>query len=206
MAISSSILHPEVRVVVFDLDGTLYSKPGMALRMLCASPLHWRKMWAERKTRKHLRGKFLRDEASFYNAYFQLLAQFADSTPDAMRDWYQRQYMPLMIQVIKKYYTLSTWVKPFINECRKRGIYLIVMSDYSHTHEKLTALGLDINIFDWVVSAPELGGLKPAPQLLQQLLVRMGCTPKQCLLIGDREDTDGTMAHALGAAFSLVQS
>ena len=78
------------------------------------------------------------------------------------------------------------------------------MSDYGHVAEKLHALGIDQTLFDWVISAPELGGLKPAPQLLLQVLEKMKVTPTQCLVIGDREDTDGQMAQSVGALFQLV--
>ena len=81
----------------------------------------------------------------------------------------------------------------------------MVLSDYGHTHEKLEALGLDVELFDWVVSAPELGGLKPASQLMSKVAERMTVSPSECLVIGDREDTDGEMAKAVGAAFYLVK-
>lgn len=201
----AAILRPETRVVVFDLDGTLYAKHGMVRRMLLAAPLDWRKMLAERQTRKQLRGKWLRDEKTFYNSYFQTMALQCSSTPKEMGEWYEKRYMPLMVSVIQQYYTLAAWVKPFLVECRKRGMRLVVLSDYGHTHEKLEALGLDVELFDWVVSAPELGGLKPAAQLMQKVAERMTVSPSECLVIGDREDTDGEMAKAVGAAFYLVK-
>lgn len=205
MKITHHILHPETRLVVFDLDGTLYSKRGMVWHMLCSAPMAWRRMLAERKTRKHLRGKYLRDEASFYNVYFQIMAQFTSSSPDAMRQWYDHQYMPLMVKVIEQHYTLANWVKPFIAACKKRGIYLVVLSDYGHTAEKLTALGADVAWFDWVGSAPQLGGLKPAPQLMEKIVERFGVSASQCLVIGDRVDTDGALATAVGARFHCAK-
>jgi HAD superfamily hydrolase (TIGR01549 family) len=112
--------------------------------------------------------------------------------------------MPLMVNVIRKYYKTAEWILPLILECKKRGIRLIILSDYGHTHEKLEALGLEKDLFDWVVSAPELGGLKPAPQLISKVTESMGVTNSQCLVIGDRGDTDGQLAKAAGAAFCLV--
>jgi HAD superfamily hydrolase (TIGR01549 family) len=112
--------------------------------------------------------------------------------------------MPLMVTVIRKYYKTAEWIHPLILECKKRGIRLVILSDYGHTHEKLEALGLEKDLFDWVVSAPELGGLKPATQLIHKVAEYMGVTTSQCLIIGDREDTDGQLAKAAGAAFCLV--
>jgi FMN phosphatase YigB (HAD superfamily) len=81
---------------------------------------------------------------------------------------------------------------------------MVVLSDYEYASEKLNALGIDNSQFDWVVSAPKLGGLKPAHQVLEKVLETMGYTPKQCLVIGDREDTDGQLAQSVGTAFYRV--
>ena len=62
MQITPNILTPQTRLVIFDLDGTLYAKPHMVWHMLFSAPNEWRLMWAERKTRKQLRGKWLGDE------------------------------------------------------------------------------------------------------------------------------------------------
>ena len=201
MQITPNILTPQTRLVVFDLDGTLYAKPRMVWHMLFSSPSEWRLMWAERKTRKQLRGKWLGDENKFYQTYFQT---YCSLSTDQLRTWYFEKYMPLMVNVIRKYYKTAEWILPLIIECKKRGIRLVILSDYGHTHEKLEALGIDNDLFDWVVSAPELGGLKPASPLIDKIIEHMGITYAQCLIIGDREDTDGQLAKATGAAFCLV--
>ena len=67
-------------------------------------------------------------------------------------------------------------------------------------------MNINENLFDWVVSAPELGGLKPAPEVLKKVLEKMKVTAEQCLVIGDREDTDGALAQSIGAAFQLIQN
>ena len=206
MQIDSHILTPQTRLVVFDLDGTLYAKSRMAWRMLCAAPNDWKRMLAERKARKRLRGKWLQNEELFYQTYFQTLANYCKSTTEDMRVWYTNCYMPLMVNVIRKYYKPVEWLMPFVAECKKRDIRLVVLSDYGHTNEKLNALNINMNIFDWVISAPELGGLKPAPQLLEKVAEHMAVTPEQCLVIGDREDTDIALAKALGASFYLVSN
>ena len=82
---------------------------------------------------------------------------------------------------------------------------MILLTDYQGSNKKLEAIGLSADIFDWVVSAPELGGLKPAPELMYKVVERMQVTPQECMVIGDREDTDGDMARATGAAFFKVE-
>ena len=206
MPVDSNMLTPQTRVVVFDLDGTLYTKSHMVWHMLCAAPKDCLRMLAERKTRKHLRGQWLNSEETFYQTYFQTMATYFHATPEELRSWYFDCYMPLMVNVIRTYYKPVEWLMPFVAACKKQDIRLVVLSDYGHTHEKLNALNIDTNIFDLVISAPELGGLKPAPQLIEKVLEKMGVTPAECVIIGDREDTDGLLAQSVGASFKLIQN
>ena len=205
MDISYKILKPETKVVVFDLDGTLYSKKGMARRMMFSALFEWRMMLRERNTRKQLRGIWMGNKESFYHRYFETMASGRLYSADYARWWYNTRYMPLMVKVLKKYYKPADWVIPFVSQCRQLGIRLVVLSDYGHTKEKLQALGMECSLFDWVISAPELGGLKPASQLLTSVAAEMGVQPNQCLVIGDRQDTDGELAKSVNAPFYLVR-
>lgn len=205
MDISYKILKPETKVVVFDLDGTLYNKKGMARRMMFSALFEWRMMLRERNTRKQLRGIWMGNKESFYHRYFETMASGRLYSADYARWWYNTRYMPLMVKVLKKYYKPADWVIPFVSQCKQLGIRLVVLSDYGHTKEKLQALGMECSLFDWVISAPELGGLKPAPQLLTSVAAEMGVQPNQCLVIGDRQDTDGELAKSVNAPFYLVR-
>ena len=205
MDISYKILKPETKVVVFDLDGTLYNKKGMAKRMMFSALFEWRMMLRERNTRKQLRGIWMGNKESFYHRYFETMASGRLYSADYARWWYNTRYMPLMVKVLKKYYKPADWVIPFVSQCKQLGIRLVVLSDYGHTKEKLQALGMECSLFDWVISAPELGGLKPASQLLTSVAAEMGVQPNQCLVIGDRQDTDGELAKSVNAPFYLVR-
>ena len=204
MDISYKILKPETKVVVFDLDGTLYNKKGLVKHMMCSALCEWRMMLKERKTRKQLRGIWTGNKESFYRLYFQTMATRCLFSIDYAQWWYNTRYMPLMVKVLKKYYCPAEWVIPFVSQCKLLGIRLVVLSDYGHTKEKLQALGMECSLFDWVISAPELGGLKPASQLMACVAAKMGVQPHQCLVIGDRDDTDGELARSVNAPFVLV--
>ena len=203
MQIPNEILRSQTRVVIFDLDGTLYAKGGLVWRMMFALPLHWRRMLAERKTRKQMQGQFIGEH--FYAQYFATLAEQCNLSAEEAKAWYEQVYMPQMVEQIGRHYPLAKWVMPFIEECRLRGIRMAVLSDYGHTYEKLAAIKLDKTYFDWVVAAPELGGLKPSVELLKEVAKQMGVAMEQCLVIGDRIDTDGEMAKNGGADFYLIK-
>ncbi len=204
MQISYKILKPDTKIVVLDLDGTLYSKHGMVKHMMASAILEWKMMLIERKTRKQLRGIWKGDKDSFYNMYFATMAQGHLFSQDYAKWWYETRYMPLMVKVIQKWHKPVEWLLPFVHQCKELGVRLVVLSDYGHAKEKIQALGLDESIFDWVISAPELGGLKPAAELMNRVAAKMGVQPHQCLVIGDRDDTDGELARSVNAPFFLV--
>ena len=203
MSTVSPTLVAQHQLVIFDLDGTLYNKRRLSLRMLLHAPFDMLKMLAERKTRASMKGLYIGAE-HFTPAYFDRLAQSMHTSPAKAKQWYQERYMPLMVKLIGRYQPIGEWVMPFVNECKERGVKMVVLSDYDFAQEKLQALGIDTQHFDWIVSAPELGGLKPAKELLIKVAQQMGVAAEQCLVIGDRQDTDGDMARATGAAFQLV--
>ena len=193
-----------MKLVVFDLDGTLYDKRGLSLRMVLHALGDVRKMQAERKTRASMKGQWLGDEKRFYQVYFKRLAERLQCSPECACQWYESRYMPLMVRMIGKYQPLNAKLLPILQECKENKIKMVVLSDYGHAKEKLEVLGLEPEQFDWIVSAPELGGLKPATELLRKVADKMGIDPTECLVVGDREDTDGDMARATGAKFYKV--
>lgn len=192
------------KLVVFDLDGTLYDKRGLSLRMVLHAPWDVVKMRAERQTRARMKGLWLGAE-NFDQTYNEQLAHRMGCSLLQAKEWYEQRYMPLMVKLIGKYQPLGEWVLPFVQDCQQKGIKMVVLSDYGFAKEKLQALGLEPSLFDWVVSAPELGGLKPAPELMYHVAERMGVAVEDCLVIGDREDTDGGMARRSGAQFRKVK-
>lgn len=204
MNLVSKLSTLNTKLIVFDLDGTLYNKSGLSLRMVLHAPLDIRKMQAERATRASMKGMWLRDEKHFHDTYFQRMAARMHCSATAAEQWYNQRYMPLMVKMIGKYQPLNEWVLPFIHDCQHTGIKLVLLSDYGFAKEKLQALGLSPTLFDWVISAPKLGGLKPAPELMRIITERMGVAPQECLVIGDRDDTDGEMARRTDTQFRKV--
>lgn len=193
------------KVIVFDLDGTLYNKHLLITRMPFYRPHEAFMMLAERRARKALKGVWKGNEEALYHAFFTQLAKGHCYSAAYAQRWFNEKYVPLIIRLLRKFYPVQPWVMPFINDCRSKGLSVILLTDYQGSNKKLEAIGLSADIFDWVVSAPELGGLKPAPELMYKVAERMQVTPQECMVIGDREDTDGDMARATGAAFFKVE-
>ena len=65
-------------------------------------------------------------------------------------------------------------------------------------------MDIDPAQFDLVISAPELGALKPSEPCARRVLEMLEAKPETTLFVGDREDKDGASAKAVGARFLLI--
>ena len=193
-----------VKAVVFDLDGTLYDKRFLPLRLIFSDLRHAFMLASERRARRMLKGTEFGDADTFYRTMFTHISTHQNVPYMVAKDWYFSQYLPLTVRILSKHYKAGEYVVPLVAELKKRGIKTAVFSDYRCVAEKVEAIGLNPNMFDYLEAAPELGGLKPNKQLFMRLLEVMGTKPEETLLIGDREDTDGDGARAAGMRFLKV--
>lgn len=185
-----------------DVDGTVYSKPHMTRRMLLAQWHHLPFMLHERVMRSYRRRQIGRcDEPE----------KLGRGPRITLYDrWYKRSYLPAMVKVIGKYYHTQEWLQPMLDECRKRNIPVVLLSDYEAVMDKLNVLGLAPEKFAGIYTASDALTLKPDPRLgayvMNKLYPDASERPawKDVLFIGDRPDTDGELAKALGASFIRV--
>ena len=186
------------KAVIFDLDGTIFDKSWLPLRLVMADLFNVPILWAERKARKILKGIDFGNEECFYDALFAKMSEIKNGlTPEKARRWYFDRYMPLQVAALEHYYTPRPFIDVLIQSLRDKGIKTILYSDYGSAKEKLVALNLDPAYFDIIASSQELGGLKPSQASMQRLLSKIVVPASQCLMIGDREDTDGASAASV---------
>ncbi|MBR1928482.1 MAG: HAD family hydrolase [Paludibacteraceae bacterium] len=193
-----------IKAIVFDLDGTLYDNKYLPLRLIFGDIKNARLLASERNIRRMLKGLNFGNPDAFYNNMFEHIARRQNMPFMDARDWYFGKYMPLMINVLKKHYHAGEFAEPLLKQLRGKGIVTAVFSDYRNVEDKLNALGLDPDLFDYHFAAPDLGGLKPNKQLFLNILKELGVDAQQALMIGDREDTDGAGARNVGMKFLKV--
>lgn len=193
------------KAVIFDLDGTLYNKKGLPLRLIAADVPHMFMLGNERKARKELMGRWLGDEQAYYEALYARVAEMSHSTADKARRWYEDRYMPQMQRILKRHYHVEPWAEGMMADLRQRGIRTAVYSDYGCLRERLEALGFDCSWVDVVADAPALGGLKPCKESALSLCTMLGVDPTDTLMVGDRDDTDGESARRCGMRFQCVK-
>ena len=187
----------EVKAVIFDLDGTLYARTGLIPRLIFKELFRGRlvMLGRERKLRNALRGKAFSSEEAFYEAFFG---------GGVSRDWYFGEYMPDTVRLLKKHYRIRHWVQPTMESLRNKGVKVAVLSDYGFVNEKLEAIGFNLSWADLIVDAPSVGGLKPCKAPFLYIAEKLGVDPSECVVVGDRPDTDGAGSVLAGMDFRLI--
>lgn len=193
-----------VQNVVLDLDGTLYDKTGLARRMM-------RRLWwclpllaAERLARKNMHYVQYASEEEFFGAFFRYMSRGHWWGVGVAATWYHTVYMPTMIRLIRRYHHPRPEMMALIEEAKAKGLTLAIYSDYGCVAEKLEALGIDPSQFELMISAPELGALKPSEPCARHVLELLQAKPETTLFVGDRDDKDGASARSVGAKFLLI--
>lgn len=196
----------DIRLVVFDVDGTLY--PQLPLRMRMAREMMHHA--ARTRSLKHIAvlrnyrrlREVLGDQetSGFDAALIDKTAQATVTSPAAVRaivsDWIDQR--PVRHLKSARY----PGVLELFAAIRARGKMLGVLSDYPAA-AKLAAMELDA---DYVVYAgdPAIDILKPHPKGLLNLIEAAGVRPEETLLIGDRASRDGMAARRAGAHALLL--
>lgn len=197
-----------IRLVVFDVDGTLYRQRslrwriGRDLLLHSASRLDLRSLRVLRAYRQ-IREQLGDLGASDFEPTLIEMTAKASATPaltvrDIVAEWIDRR--PLAYLRACRYDGLDS----LFTGLALHGKSIGVLSDYP-AQAKLAALDLRA---DYIVSAcdADVACLKPQPRGLQKLLALAGVTPQQTVLIGDRADRDGEVARRIGVQALLRSS
>ncbi len=191
-----------MRGLLFDLDGTLYRKSRFHIFFLafrlrdsltCFKHLPGAREW--------LRGREFSDQAALTQAFYSELGKRSALNPDDAKNWYLNRFLPEFIRLLKRRAQIRRGLMELLGILKAKGFKMGVLSDFGALEERLRALGIDVEMFDYRASSEESGALKPMPRPFLLAAQRMGLSPAEVLVIGDREDTDGHGARAAGMAF-----
>jgi FMN phosphatase YigB (HAD superfamily) len=197
-----------VRVVSWDVDGTLYPLGGLrraivrrmaAAWLRGAGPRAWRGLQAWRRARARLearrRGPGMGDGREDLGG--DLPGREAPAEEVAARALFEEELLlPALATVGPR-----PDVGAVLHRIAGWGLQQVVFSDYA-AEGKLRALGLS-RYFAGCYCGEALGAPKPSAEALRKIARDFQVTPAQMLHIGDREDTDGAAAAGFGCR-SLV--
>jgi putative hydrolase of the HAD superfamily len=188
----------EIRLVVFDVDGTLYDQHGLRIRMLremllAAIQRHdvafIKILRVYRRTREQLGDSLHEDfERELLSRTAAIVGCGEDEVRATVGEWIERR--PLRHLIRYRYPGLPELFRGLRRQGKKIGIY----SDYP-AHQKLEAMRLDA---DLIVCATDedVRVLKPHARGLHVLMSRAAMNPAETIMIGDRPERDGLAARA----------
>ena len=90
-----------------------------------------------------------------------------------------------------------------IRLCDTHNIPRGIISDH-RALEKLVSIGLTSG-WSAVINSQEYGALKPLPDSILSIAAQLDIPSCSLLVVGDRWETDGLLAHSVGATFLHVQ-
>ena len=195
----------DIRLVAFDVDGTLYQQRPLRLRMGRDMVLHAVAKWdlnaisvvsAYRRIRERLAAEEVVD---FERVLIAETAKAASMSPERVQtivaEWIETRPLRYLRSC------LFSGVPQLFAGLQRAGKKIGIFSDYPAT-EKLAAMGLAAH---HVVAANDVGLLKPHARGLESLMAAASATARDTLFIGDRVDRDGVAGQRAGVR-TLIRS
>ena len=194
-----------IKAVFFDIDDTLYDSTRLS-RM------------ARRNSINAMidAGLPIKDEDEVYKLLEGLIKRFGSNYPhhyDELLKEAGAEWDPKIIAAgaIAYEHTKVGYLKPFPEVVPtllrlKKDFALGVISNGLAVKqwEKLVGLGLH-HFFDVVVTSEEIGHEKPGREIFEFGIKRLEVEPEQCLMVGDRPETDITGAKDAGMRTVLLR-
>jgi FMN phosphatase YigB (HAD superfamily) len=195
-----------IRLVAFDVDGTLYRQRPLRLRMgrdmllYTVARLDLNAVTvvnAYRRIRERLAAE---EVGGFDNVLIAETAKATFTSPEKVKavvaEWIDARPLRYLRSC------LFSGVPELFTGLRRAGKKIGILSDYPAT-EKLAAMGLAAH---HVVAATDVGLLKPHARGLQSLIAAAGVTAQETLFIGDRADRDGVAGRRAGVRVLIRSS
>lgn len=200
----------EIKAVIFDFDGTLYDFKGLPKNLVFSSFHNILKINAVQKVRRKLKGIDFSSSDEYKKEFFKYLTELGRfKNEDNAINWYKNVYMVKMILVLTKKYHKRPDVEKVINILKSKNIKVAIYSDYGMLKERLCAIGLNndfISSIDGIFSSEDFGCLKPAKRGFLEVAKKLNVSPENCLMIGDRKDTDGEGAFSANMQFVEIKT
>ena len=199
----------DIKAVIFDLDGTLYNFKWLPLRLMWSLPTDVLRIKADREVRKKLKGCDLATPEAYLAEYGRLMAEKTDFKSQDALNWYANRYMGTMCSLLKRYYSQRPQLAEVFARLHQQKIKIAVFSDYPRVHQRIRALDFSdetMTTISGIFSAQDFGSQKPAPRPFLEIASQLGVKPEQCLVVGDRDDTDGDGARETGMEFIQIET
>lgn len=195
-----------IRAVFFDIDETLYgfnnvSIPGAGKaaeyiqKELQVPPFLWQQ--AVDMAQERIAGRLGWDCPSFHNRQirYQNALEILGKPIYPYGTEAYRVYWNYVLDHMKP----EPGIKDLLGELKRRNVYLGIGTDMTSyiQNQKLERLGV-ISYFDSIVSSEEAGRDKPDQEIFRLCMEKAGCSPRECLFVGDSWPRDIEGARRVG--------
>jgi len=196
-----------IKLVIFDVDGTMYDQKRLRRKMLFSliayySLRPWK--WSDIKILKTFREERERNKSKpTQNLQNDQYAWCQNKTGQEINRIKKVVNHWMMVYPLRMLHKL---VYPGLHELfarlKKAGIPIAILSDYP-ANEKMVAMGLEA---DLVIAATDryVNALKPDPSGLQHIAEYFKTNISDIVFIGDRDDTDGEAARQINMQYIII--
>lgn len=187
----------KIKVLILDVDGTLYNQSGLRRRMLYALLKYY--LVRPTQLRDLLILYFFRSERGKKAGYCSNNLEIEQylwcaAKIDAPLERIKKVVSKWMFEFPNPYLYACRYAElyPFLQLLKEHQIKVVIYSDYGAI-DKLKALKIEA---DLVVASTdtEVNCLKPKPIALFHIMKHFGVDSAECLYIGDRDELDGICA------------
>lgn len=193
--------------VIFDFDGTLYSQKLFPFYCVLRSPADASRMQAERFVRKALKGREWDSAAAMEKEFADRMAGFSGARAEDLGRWRVEEFPRIMADVLRARCSARDGAGELLLSLSGAGIKTAVLSDYGLVDVRMDAIGLGgevLSSLSGIFSSQDFACLKPSPRAFLKTAETMQVPPSECLVVGDRDDTDGEGARKCGMGFVLI--
>lgn len=194
----------QIKLVVFDLDGTLYELKPMQKQMrnrllkhLLFHPLAWKEIWAVYHFRRERKKRTGSHTPNLAQAQYVWVSEKTGIPVETVQQHIEKWMIHEPLGIIS---ALSyKKVIPLVELLKKQQIQTAIFSDLEAV-KKAEALQIGItDVFSAVDEA--IDALKPHPAGLFHIANFYGVNLSEILFIGDKEELDGRCAREAGCSF-----
>lgn len=212
---TSFMKHPmlshvsEMKLVIFDVDGTLYNQKVLRKRMLgdllryyALRPLKFRELLILKSFREERELLADKKVESIERAQYEICAEKTGASVDKIRSIIDHWMFEYPLRYLGD--CVFPGVHEFFQLLKKYQIHTAIYSDYE-ADGKMVAMGLEA---DKIICSTdeEINRLKPDPKGLLFLADYFKVSPEHCLFIGDRDERDGEAARNAGMPYQIIDT
>ena len=200
----------DYKAVIFDFDGTLYDNSHIGRALILSRPFSFFYMKAERDTRRNLKGRDIETPQKFKYEYCKRAAKLLGTSPEIFARWYEEKYLKYLERALrKKRFKARERIAEVFAALVSSGKKIALYSDYERIQARALACGVPqeaLDLCSGFYSPKDFGCLKPAPRAFLQIAADLSARPKDCLVVGDRDDTDGMGARLTEMDFVQIKT